>query len=132
MINFHIWFTVSRQKTIGKSSSTENPPANDNDDTLRSRDHIEAILNEEMPPIDDLPGKLNKLKDIYKQHIQPLSKAYKFHNMGYSPISGNSLLVFQSSLINCKFCHRSALSINMIEVVLELGFRCRNWYKQAC
>ena len=91
-------FTAARKKTTGKSSPTEDPPANDYDYTLRSRDHIESMLEDEMPLINDLPGKLNKLKDIYKQHIQPLSKAYKFHNMGYSPISGNSL--FHSYLID--------------------------------
>ena len=93
-------FIASREKTTGKSPPTEEPLANDNDYTLRSRDHIESLLEDEMPLINDLPGKLNKLKDIYKQHIQPLSKAYKFHNMGYSPISGNAL--FHSYLIDLR------------------------------
>ena len=59
--------------------------------TPRSRDHIDYVLNlnkKEEVVSSFVRETLNILKEINKKLIQPLAEAYKFHDMGHSPISG--------------------------------------------
>ena len=94
----------------------DEPPPQKVEYTPRSRNHIDSTLNlvdkdEAITP--NLLEKLATLKEINKKLIQPLAKAYKFHDMGHYPITGNSLISTGFGVILSVLCKNGNCNCNV-------------------
>ena len=102
----------------------DEPPPQKVEYTPRNRNHIDSTLNlvdKDEPITPNLQEKLATLKEINKKLIQPLAKAYKFHDMGHYPITGNSLISIGFGVILSALCKNGNCLCWVLKCVIQLG-----------